>query len=101
MRAIHEEESSESESDSETDLEELIRREARGGWSSSEDEKSVRLMTADGSIVAIATDDVDDRASGKSAMPEDLVKTLSKADIRDLVEYLSTLKTAASTTEHK
>ena len=67
----------------------------------SEDEKSVRLMTADGSIVAIATDDVDDRASGKSAMPEDLVKTLSKADIRDLVEYLSTLKTAASTTEHK
>jgi hypothetical protein len=30
--------------------------------------------------------------AGKSSMPEDLIKHLSKAELRDLVEFLATLK---------
>jgi quinoprotein glucose dehydrogenase len=30
--------------------------------------------------------------AGKSAMPEDVVKHLSKSELRDLVEFLSSLK---------
>ena len=35
---------------------------------------------------------IDEQAPGQSAMPQDLVKFLTKRELRDLVEYLSTLK---------
>ncbi|MCA9070577.1 MAG: HEAT repeat domain-containing protein, partial [Planctomycetaceae bacterium] len=69
----------------------------------SEDETTLRLMNKDGGIVLIPKDEIDDRAVGKSGMPSDLVKYLTKSDVRDLVEYLSTLKTppTKAKSEHK
>jgi quinoprotein glucose dehydrogenase len=58
----------------------------------SEDSKKVRLITAEGTLVTVAKADIDERRRGKSAMPDDLIKHLSKADLRDLVEFLVSLK---------
>src|SRR5208283_2200590 len=58
----------------------------------SEDDKEIRLMTADGKLVKVAKDQVEERQTGKSAMPEDIIKQLSKAELRDLVEFLARLK---------
>ena len=58
----------------------------------SEDAAEVKLMTPEGNLVVISKDQIDERRSGKSAMPEDLLKYLSKAEIRDLVEFLAGLK---------
>lgn len=58
----------------------------------SEDDKELRLMTAEGKIVAVPKDSIEERQPTKSAMPEDLTKHLTKAELRDLVEFLSTLK---------
>ncbi|HKB35962.1 MAG TPA: HEAT repeat domain-containing protein, partial [Gemmataceae bacterium] len=57
-----------------------------------EDKKSVRLITAEGKLVTIAVKDIEDRQTGKSAMPDDLVKHLSPRELRDLVEFLAELK---------
>ena len=50
-------------------------------------------MTAEGQTVVVPKKSIDERRVGKSAMPEDLYKTLSKREIRDLVEFLASLKT--------
>jgi quinoprotein glucose dehydrogenase len=57
-----------------------------------EDDKEIRLMTAEGKLLRVAKEDVDERRAGKSAMPEDVVKKLSKSELRDLVEFLAGLK---------
>jgi quinoprotein glucose dehydrogenase len=57
-----------------------------------EDDKEVRLMTAEGKLLAVAKAQIDERQTGKSAMPEDIAKYLSKSDLRDLVEFLAELK---------
>jgi len=58
----------------------------------SEDAKEMRLMTAEGKLVVVAKSDVDERHPGKSAMPQDIVTKLSKAELRDVVEFLAGLK---------
>jgi quinoprotein glucose dehydrogenase len=58
----------------------------------SEDAKEVRLMTAEGQVIAIAKSDIDERSRGPSAMPSDLTQKLSRSDVRDLVEYLAALQ---------
>lgn len=58
----------------------------------SEDDETITLVKPMGEEVRVNKDDVDLRAEGKSGMPEDLTKTLTKSEIRDLVAYLSTLK---------
>ena len=58
----------------------------------SEDEKEVRLMTAEGKLVTVKKSDIDDRRTTKSAMPDDLHGKLTKRELRDLVEFLSGLK---------
>jgi quinoprotein glucose dehydrogenase len=58
----------------------------------SEDAKDVSLMTPEGKLITIPKDQIDERQKGKSAMPEDLLKYLSKSEIRDLVEFLAGLK---------
>lgn len=58
------------------------------------------LQKPDGSIVVIDKSKIEDRAVGKSGMPEDLVKKLNKSEIRDLVEFLSTLKNTAGPAAH-
>ena len=58
----------------------------------SEDDMELRLMTAEGKLVTVAKAEIDERGRGKSAMPETLLNYLTRSDLRDLVEYLSTLK---------
>ena len=40
----------------------------------------------------VPKDEIDERQKGKSSMPEDVLKYLSKRELRDLVEFLSGLK---------
>ena len=60
-------------------------------------------MDAKGTVIRVAKEDIDERASGKSAMPEEIVKQLSKDDLRDLVEFLSQQKQKqkATSTKHE
>jgi quinoprotein glucose dehydrogenase len=57
-----------------------------------EDDDRIDLMTAEGKLVSLKKDDIEQRKEGKSAMPDDLSKHLSRRDLRDLVEFLSSLK---------
>jgi quinoprotein glucose dehydrogenase len=36
--------------------------------------------------------DIEEQKRGASAMPQDLIKHLSRSEVRDLVEFLATLK---------
>jgi quinoprotein glucose dehydrogenase len=64
----------------------------RSGVLQEETEEHIKIITADGQRMTILLDEIEDRRSGKSAMPEDLVKQLSDGDLRDLVEFLSAQK---------
>lgn len=52
----------------------------------------LQLITPEGQQLKIARADIEERTQGKSAMPDDLIKHLSKQEMRDLVEYLASLK---------
>jgi quinoprotein glucose dehydrogenase len=54
--------------------------------------KEYVVVTADNKVVKVPADDVDGEKPDKSAMPEDLVKKLSKRELRDVVEFLVNLK---------
>lgn len=51
----------------------------------------LRLITAEGKFVEVSKNEIEEQKRGASAMPLDLVKQLTKPQIRDLVEYLATL----------
>jgi quinoprotein glucose dehydrogenase len=57
-----------------------------------EDGKAVQLMTAEGKLVTVPKADIDGRGRGPSAMPGDVVRHLSRRELRDLVEFLARLK---------
>jgi quinoprotein glucose dehydrogenase len=57
-----------------------------------EDDKVVRLITAEGQSVVVPKDSIEERKRGISAMPADLITKLTKAELRDLIEYLANLK---------
>ena len=59
-----------------------------------EDGKEVRLVTAEGKSVTVPKDSIEDRKRGLSAMPADVAAKLSKTELRDLIEFLASLKTA-------
>ena len=61
-----------------------------------EDDREVRLITAEGKMVTIPKDEIDEKARGSSAMPEDTIKNLSKGELRDLIEFLATTKPSSS-----
>ncbi|MCI0681695.1 MAG: c-type cytochrome [Gemmataceae bacterium] len=63
----------------------------KSGILKSEDGKEVRLMNAEGQIIVVQKDDIDERSRGKSAMPDDLIKKITRSELRDLVEYLAGL----------
>jgi quinoprotein glucose dehydrogenase len=65
---------------------------SRVGVLKGEDAAGVRLMTAEGQLLVVPRDQIDERETGKSAMPEDLAGKLSRPEVRDLVEFLSGLK---------
>ena len=57
-----------------------------------ENEDELILNTVDSGAVRIAKGDIKSRETGLSGMPEGFVDILSKQDIRDLVEFLSSKK---------
>lgn len=57
-----------------------------------QDDDTLTLQTPQGNLITVEKDRIDEQAAGQSAMPQDLVKLLSPRELRDLVEYLSTLK---------
>jgi quinoprotein glucose dehydrogenase len=57
-----------------------------------ETESEVALILADGSRKKIPKGSIQARKVGMSPMPEDLVKQLSKRELRDLVEFLASLR---------
>ncbi len=57
-----------------------------------ETDKKLDLMTAEGRLISLAKEDIEQRRPAKSAMPDDLTKHLSKFEVRDLVEFLATLR---------
>jgi quinoprotein glucose dehydrogenase len=65
---------------------------AYAGIVKSEDNKNLVLNSPEDGIVTIAKDKIEKRDRGISAMPEGIAAVLSKQDLRDLVEYLSSLK---------
>ncbi len=54
------------------------------------------IDAGDGAIVHIDKKEIETRTKALSPMPQDISKTLSKRDVRDLVEFLSTLKAPAT-----
>ncbi len=56
-----------------------------------EDESSITLIDAEGKITTFDKDEIEARNPAKSGMPADLINSLTKSEIRDLVEYLSSL----------
>ncbi|HVR75993.1 MAG TPA: HEAT repeat domain-containing protein, partial [Planctomycetota bacterium] len=57
-----------------------------------EDDRRVRITSPQGILLAVPKDSIAERSGGVSAMPEDVSKFLTKREIRDLVEYLASLK---------
>jgi quinoprotein glucose dehydrogenase len=57
-----------------------------------EDADSVTLLTPSNETIRIARDTIDDQSATTSAMPA-MTRTLTLRELRDLVEYLSTLTT--------
>ncbi len=58
----------------------------------SEDAKAVRLVTPEGAVVTVPKEEIDQRARGPSAMPDDLARQLTRRELRDLIEFLADLK---------
>lgn len=67
----------------------------------SEDDSVVQLMTPTGALISVAKDDIDERANGQSGMPQDIAKNLTRAEIRDLVEYMTTLQSEPTSAHGK
>jgi quinoprotein glucose dehydrogenase len=64
----------------------------RTGVLKKEDAREVHLMSAEGKLIVVPKSRIEDRQTGKSSMPEDLVKHLTRSEVRDLVEFLASLK---------
>ncbi|HEY2880852.1 MAG TPA: PVC-type heme-binding CxxCH protein [Pirellulales bacterium] len=64
----------------------------KSGVSQGEDDKELRLMAADGKLIVIPKSKIEERSTGLSAMPADLVKHMTKRQLRDLIEFLASLK---------
>lgn len=58
----------------------------------SENDQEIVLNSPEDGLVTVAKSKIKTRQKGLSGMPEGLEKILSKRDLRDLVEYLSSLK---------
>ena len=54
--------------------------------------KELTLVTPENKVIVIPAEDIDGEKPDKSAMPEDLHKKLTRRELRDLVEFLATLK---------
>lgn len=50
------------------------------------------LMDFEGKLITVKKADIEEKKTGKSGMPADLYKQLSRKELRDLIEYLASLK---------
>jgi len=66
--------------------------ETRTGVLRGETGEEITLVTAEGTEVRVPKEEVLERATGGSAMPDDAVKHLSMRELRDVVEYLAGLE---------
>ncbi|WP_422931032.1 PVC-type heme-binding CxxCH protein [Singulisphaera sp. PoT] len=57
-----------------------------------DDGQQIRLLDVNGKAITVPKSEIEEQTRGASAMPDDVVKQLSKSEIRDLVEYLAGLK---------
>ncbi|HWY86965.1 MAG TPA: PVC-type heme-binding CxxCH protein [Gemmataceae bacterium] len=64
----------------------------KSGILKSEDSREVRLLTPEGLTMTVRKDLIEERNRGPSAMPGDLVQKMSRSELRDLVEFLSSLQ---------
>lgn len=64
----------------------------------SETKDTLEINSGEDGLVRVRKSDIKDRARGLSGMPEELRQVLSKRDLRDLVEFLTSLKEANKTT---
>jgi quinoprotein glucose dehydrogenase len=76
----------------ETVVLELANGQVVSGIVKEENAKELRLMTAEGKLVTVPRAQIEERQTGKSAMPQDTIKLLTKSELRDLVEFLAGLK---------
>jgi quinoprotein glucose dehydrogenase len=53
---------------------------------------TVTLITPEAKLMVLKKADIEERKTGKSAMPEDTIKHLTLRELRDVIEYLATLK---------
>ncbi len=58
----------------------------------SEDAKELRLLSPEGKPIVVPKSSIEVRKNGPSAMPADLIKHMTKRQLRDLVEFLVGLK---------
>ena len=58
----------------------------------SKDKKTYVLVTPENKVLNVLAEDVESEKPDKSAMPEDLYKNLSKRELRDIVEFLVSMK---------
>lgn len=54
--------------------------------------EAIRLVDAEGRLIVIPADQIDEVVPGLSAMPDDLVKHLSLSELRDLMAFLQSRK---------
>jgi len=57
-----------------------------------EDPQQLQLQLADGTLVTFAQTAIEERARSVSGMPLDMINSMTKRQVRDLIEYMSTLK---------
>ena len=65
---------------------------ARSGMLKSEDATNLVVNTSEDGLVKISKSDIQLRQKGMSPMPEGLGQIISRQDLRDLVEYVQSLK---------
>jgi quinoprotein glucose dehydrogenase len=58
----------------------------------SKTDKEITIVDADGKVTVVQRDTVESEKPDKSAMPDDLHKKLSRRELRDVVEFLFSLK---------
>jgi putative heme-binding domain-containing protein len=57
-----------------------------------EDDAQATFVDAEGKEFTVAVDSIEERLEGKSAMPEKLAELATRRELRDLVEYLQSLR---------
>ena len=65
----------------------------KSGILQEENEDTLTMVEGEGTTFIVEKDEIDERLTGQSGMPANLIENLTKSELRDLVEYLSSLKT--------